>query len=79
MNKLLNLLGFAVFFVLCLFSVGSNAEENGCSSWVQAREGYTCWAMSKACGISLDSFMNTNGLNLNSCNYIQIGHDYCCN
>ncbi|KAK5579264.1 hypothetical protein RB653_008945 [Dictyostelium firmibasis] len=77
MNKFLSLL--VVILVLCFSSSVSYANENGCSSWVQAREGYTCWAMSRACGVSLQSFMDTNGMDLNSCNYVQIGHDYCCN
>ncbi|KAK5579263.1 hypothetical protein RB653_008944 [Dictyostelium firmibasis] len=78
MNKLLSLL--AVVLVLCVFSFGVNAETEGrCSAWYVAEEGYTCWDMSRGCRVSLQSFMDANGLDLNSCNYIQIGKKYCCN
>ncbi|KAK5579266.1 hypothetical protein RB653_008947 [Dictyostelium firmibasis] len=80
MNKLLNLLGLAVFLVVCILTLGSNAEEQGsCSSWHVARQGYTCYDMAGTCGVSLQSFMSVNNLNWNDCNYVQIGRKYCCN
>ncbi|EAL60660.1 peptidoglycan-binding lysin domain [Dictyostelium discoideum AX4] len=79
MNKLLNLLGFLVVLVFCVFT-GSNAEGLGsCSSWHVARSGYTCWDMASTCGVSLQQFMGTNSLSSYDCDYIQIGRKYCCN
>ncbi|KAK5579265.1 hypothetical protein RB653_008946 [Dictyostelium firmibasis] len=80
MNKLLNVLGFAVVLVICVLSLGSKAEELGsCSSWHVARQGYSCYDMASSCGVTLQQFMDTNYLDLNACNYVQIGRKYCCN
>ncbi|EAL62603.1 hypothetical protein DDB_G0289783 [Dictyostelium discoideum AX4] len=56
MNLLLSLIGFAILFALFLFSVGSNAEENGCTQFIIGSKDYTCMGMSSGCLIPYRTF-----------------------
>ncbi|KAM9970176.1 hypothetical protein ACTFIR_002023 [Dictyostelium discoideum] len=75
-------IGFALFFVLFLFSVGSNAEENGCTDFIQLFQhySYSCAEMSYYCRISLKSFLSINNLDfIKDCgsNRVVLGRKYC--
>ncbi|EAL60498.1 hypothetical protein DDB_G0293854 [Dictyostelium discoideum AX4] len=84
MNKLLSLIGFALFYALFLFSVGSNAEANGCSVYVEPYQyyGFSCLDMSINCNIPFKTFMRINNLDMKKdCGYekVVLGKRYCCN